>query len=68
MKTMTVTVILFILYIFILASGYWLRFINLSHLRLHGAEVPSGFEGTIECGNTCQNDRLYSGKKQGGVG
>jgi STE24 endopeptidase len=50
MKTMTVTVILFILYIFIVASGYWLRFINLSHLRLHGAEVPSGFEGTIDAG------------------
>jgi STE24 endopeptidase len=50
METMTVTVILFILYIFLIASGYWLRSINLSHLKLHGAEVPSGFEGTIDTG------------------
>jgi STE24 endopeptidase len=50
METMTVTVILFILYIFIVAVGYWLRSINLSHLKLHGGEVPSGFEGTIDAG------------------
>ena len=42
---MTVTVILFILSVFVLASGFWLRSINLGHLRLHGAEVPPGFEG-----------------------
>jgi STE24 endopeptidase len=47
---MTVTVILFILYIFLIASGYWLRYINLGHLRLHGSEVPPGFEGTIDVG------------------
>ena len=45
---MTVTVILFVLYLFIIASGYWLRSINLNHLKRHGAEVPSGFEGTID--------------------
>jgi STE24 endopeptidase len=45
---MTVTAILFILYLFVIASGYWLRSINLSHLRRHGTEVPSGFEGTID--------------------
>ena len=44
------TVILFILYIFVIAVGYWLRSINLSHLKQHGAEVPSGFEGTIDAG------------------
>ena len=45
---MTVTMILFILSVFVLASGFWLRSINLSHLRLHGLEVPPGFEGTID--------------------
>jgi len=48
MQAMTVTEILFILYLFVITSGYWLRSINLSHLKLHGAEVPSGFEGTID--------------------
>ena len=41
-------VILFILYLFVIASGHWLSSINLSHLKLHGAEVPSGFEGMID--------------------
>ena len=40
--------ILFILYLFVIAFGYWLRSINLKHLRIHGAEVPSGFEGAID--------------------
>jgi STE24 endopeptidase len=48
MLTMTVTVILFVLYLFVIASSYWLRSINLNHLKRHGAEVPSGFEGTID--------------------
>lgn len=47
---MTVTVILLILYLFVIASGYWLRSINLRHLKIHGAEVPSSFEGTIDAG------------------
>ena len=50
MQAMTVTMILFILYLFVIASSYWLRSINLSHLKRHGSEVPSGFEGTIDTG------------------
>jgi STE24 endopeptidase len=50
MQTMTITLILFILYLFVIASGYWLRSINLNHLKLHGSEVPSGFEGAIDTG------------------
>jgi STE24 endopeptidase len=50
MQTMTITLILFILYLFVIASGYWLRSINLRYLKLHGAEVPSGFEGAIDTG------------------
>jgi STE24 endopeptidase len=45
---MTVTTILIILYLFVIGCGYWLRSINLRHLKLHGAEVPSGFEGVID--------------------
>jgi STE24 endopeptidase len=48
MHAMTVTAILLIIYLFITACGYWLRSINLSHLKLHGAEVPSGFEEVID--------------------
>ncbi len=40
--------ILFILYLFVMAFGYWLRSINLRHLKIHAAEVPSGFEKTID--------------------
>jgi len=45
---MTATVILFILYLCIIASGYWLRSINLSYLKLHGTEIPPGFEEAID--------------------
>jgi STE24 endopeptidase len=48
MQAMTVTTILLILYLFVIGCGYWLRSINLRHLKLHGAEVPSGFEGVID--------------------
>ena len=47
---MTATVILFVLYLFVTACGYWLRSLNLGHLKRHGAEVPAGFEGTIDEG------------------
>jgi STE24 endopeptidase len=48
MQTMTVTTILLILYLFVIGCGYWLRSVNLRHLKRHGAEVPSGFEGVID--------------------
>ena len=35
-------------YILVTAFGYWLRFINLRHLKQHGAEIPSGFEEAID--------------------
>ncbi len=47
---MTVTTILLILYLFVIGCGYGLRSINLRHLKRHGAEVPSGFEGVIDAG------------------
>ncbi len=32
----------------ITAFSYWLRHINLQHLKQHGSEVPEGFEGEID--------------------
>ena len=39
---------LFGLFAAVTAFTYWLRHINLQHLRLHGAKVPEGFEGAID--------------------
>ncbi len=40
--------ILLALFIAITAFTYWLRYINLQHLKQHGSEVPEGFEGAID--------------------
>ena len=39
--------LLFIFYLFVTTTGYWLRLINLNYLKKHGTEVPAGFENTI---------------------
>jgi len=39
---------LFSLFAVITAFTYWLRHINLQHLKQHGSEVPEGFEGAID--------------------
>jgi STE24 endopeptidase len=39
---------LFCLFTAITAFTYWLRHINLQHLKLHGDTVPEGFEGAID--------------------
>jgi STE24 endopeptidase len=44
MHAMTFYATLFIVYLLVVGSGYWLRHLNRSHLRLHGAEVPFGLE------------------------
>ena len=40
--------ILLALFIAITAFTYWLRYINLQHLKQHGSVVPEGFEGAID--------------------
>ena len=40
--------ILFCLFTAITAFTYWLRHINLQHLKIHGDTVPEGFEGAID--------------------
>ena len=39
---------LFSLFTAITAFTYWLRYINLQHLKLHGSSAPEGFEGAID--------------------
>jgi len=39
---------LFTLFAAITAFTYWLRYINLQHLKLHGSRVPEGFEAAID--------------------
>lgn len=39
---------LFIAYIIVLGTGYWLKYLNLSHLRKYGHQVPPEFEGSID--------------------
>lgn len=43
---MTITV--FICYLLVTAVGYYLRFLNLQHLKKHGTEIPAGFEDAID--------------------
>lgn len=39
---------LFCLFAVITAFTYWLRHINLQHLKRHGDKVPEGFEGAVD--------------------
>ena len=39
---------LFCLFAAITIFSYWLRHINLQHLKQHGSKVPQGFEGVID--------------------
>lgn len=39
---------LFCLFAAVTAFTYWLRHINLQHLKHHGTRVPDGFEGSID--------------------
>ncbi|MDU0458213.1 MAG: M48 family metallopeptidase [Geobacteraceae bacterium] len=39
---------LFCLFTAITCLSYWLRHINLKHLKQHGSQVPDGFEGHID--------------------
>jgi len=40
--------VLFILFCAVTAFSYWLRYINLQHLRRFGSTVPEGFEGAVD--------------------
>jgi STE24 endopeptidase len=39
---------IFILYLLVVTSGYWLEYLNISHLKKYGSLVPPEFEGHID--------------------
>ncbi|HLE88042.1 MAG TPA: M48 family peptidase, partial [Candidatus Brocadiaceae bacterium] len=41
-------IVIFILYLLAVISGYWLKYLNLSYLEKHGASIPPEFEGHID--------------------
>jgi STE24 endopeptidase len=42
------TAFLFVTYLVVLAAGYWLKYLNLNHLKIHGKTVPTEFEGVVD--------------------
>jgi STE24 endopeptidase len=40
--------VLFCIYLIVAATGYWLRWLNYTHLKSHGHIVPPEFAGTID--------------------
>lgn len=38
----------FICYLLVAAAGYFLRYLNLQHLKQHGSEIPPGFEESLD--------------------
>ncbi|MCF6149235.1 MAG: M48 family metallopeptidase [Candidatus Kuenenia sp.] len=44
----TYLIIIFIAYICVVFAGYWLDYLNLSHLKKRGNKIPPDFEGHID--------------------
>ncbi|MHB8843270.1 MAG: M48 family metallopeptidase [Nitrospirota bacterium] len=42
------TLLVFIAYLIVVCTGYWLDYLNISHLRKHGHVVPAEFEGLVD--------------------
>ncbi len=42
------TLTLFIFFLIVISAGYWLKYLNLTHLKRHGHEVPPEFEGVVD--------------------
>ncbi|MBI5741139.1 MAG: M48 family metallopeptidase [Nitrospirae bacterium] len=40
--------VILIAYLSVVAFGYWLDYLNLSHIKKHGSDVPAEFEGHID--------------------
>ncbi len=56
--------ILIIVYLIAIGFGYWLKYLNLTHLRIHARTVPPEFEGMVDpdllgkiSGYTIENSR-----------
>ena len=48
------TVIIFLIYLLETIISYALRYLNLNHLKQHGAEIPQNFEGAIDPETLCK--------------
>jgi STE24 endopeptidase len=42
------TATIFIAYLLVLGASYWLKYLNLSHLKAHGHRVPPEFQGVVD--------------------
>jgi STE24 endopeptidase len=40
--------LVFTVYLIVLGIGYWLRYLNLSYLKVHGRTVPPEFQGVVD--------------------
>ena len=41
-------IFVFIAFLAVVCVGYWLKYLNLSHLKVHGHTVPPEFEGAVD--------------------
>ncbi len=53
------TMLLFTLFALTTAFTYWLRHINLAHMKRHGTTIPPGFEGVVD-GETLARTMAYT--------
>ncbi len=51
--------IIFFSYLFVMLFGYWLKALNLKHLKKYGADIPPEFEGYIDA-NVLKKTRDYT--------
>lgn len=42
------TILVFLAFLAVVCAGYWLKYLNLSHLKVHGHTVPPEFEGAVD--------------------
>ena len=42
------SIALLIAYLISIATGYWLKYLNLAYLKIHGGTVPPEFEGVVD--------------------
>jgi len=42
------TLIVLFSYLVVISAGYWLQYLNLSHLKQYGHDVPPEFEGIVD--------------------
>jgi len=42
------TILIFLVFLAVVCAGYWLRYLNLSQLKVYGHTVPPEFEGSVD--------------------